>query len=124
VLRVLAGLLIAVAAIGLAVVEAFLVPLRIGSVPFPIAVLLAVAGNVVLARLAGRQTGSILAAVAAPLLWLLVVIVLSLPRPEGDLILPGSATGLAFLFAGAVAGAFGVASEITRRAGVVARTRR
>jgi hypothetical protein len=124
VLRVLSGLLIAVAAIGLAVIESFLVPLHIGSVPFPITVLLAVAGNVVLARLAGRQTGSILAAAAVPLLWLLVVIVLSLPRAEGDLIVPGSPTGLVFLFAGAVAGAFGVASEITRRAGAAARTRR
>jgi hypothetical protein len=115
VLRVLAGVLIAVTAAGLAVVECFLVPLRIGSVPFPITILLAVAGNIVLAKLSARQTGSIAGAAVPPVLWLLVVIVLSLPRPEGDLIVEGSLTGLVFLFAGAVAGAFGVASEITRR---------
>jgi Family of unknown function (DUF6113) len=107
--------LIAVAAAGLAVVECFLVPLRIGSVPFPICVPLAMAGNILLARLSGRQTGSVAGAAVPPVLWLLVVIVLSLPRAEGDLIVEGSLTGLVFLFAGAVAGAYGVASEVTRR---------
>jgi hypothetical protein len=124
VLRVLAGVLIAVTAAGLAVVECFLVPLRIGSVPFPITILLAVAGNIALAKLAARQTGSIAGAAVPPVLWLLVVIVLSLPRAEGDLIVEGSLTGLVFLFAGAVAGAFGVASEITRRTRSVPSVRR
>jgi hypothetical protein len=124
VLRVLAGALIAVTAAGLAVVECFLVPLRIGSVPFPITILLAVAGNIVLAKLSARQTGSIAGAAVPPVLWLVVVIVLSLPRAEGDLIVEGSLTGLVFLFAGAVAGAFGVASEITRRTRSVPSVRR
>jgi len=87
-------------------------------------VLLAVVGNAGLTKLAVRQTGSIVWGVLQPVLWLLVIVVLSLPRPEGDLIVPGSLTGLVFLFAGAVAGAYGVASEITRRAGASARTRR
>ncbi|HST63572.1 MAG TPA: hypothetical protein VLM05_00150 [Mycobacteriales bacterium] len=114
-LRVAGGVLVAVAALALAVVECFLVPLRIGSVPLPVVVPLAMAGNILLARLAGRWTGSVVGAAAPPVLWLLVVIVLALPRAEGDLIVPGSLTGLVFLFAGAVAGAYGVASEITRR---------
>jgi len=122
--RVVAGVLISLFSVGLALVEAFLVPLRVGTVPLPICVLLAVAGNVVLTKLAVRQTGSVVVGVLQPVLWLLVVVVLSLPRAEGDLIVPGSATGLVFLFAGAVAGAYGVASEITRRAGAAARTRR
>jgi Family of unknown function (DUF6113) len=122
--RVAAGVLISVFTVGLAVVEAFLVPLRVGTVPLPICVLLAVAGNVVLTKLAVRQTGSIVCGVLQPVLWLVVIVVLSVPRAEGDLIVPGSATGLVFLFAGAVAGAYGVASEITRRAGAAARTRR
>ena len=122
--RVAAGVLISLFSVGLALVEAFLVPLRVGTVPLPICVLLAVAGNVVLTKLAVRQTGSVVVGVLQPVLWLLVVVVLSLPRAEGDLIVPGSATGLVFLFAGAVAGAYGVASEITRRAGATARTRR
>jgi hypothetical protein len=115
VLRLAGGLLIAVAAVALAVLECFLVPLRIGSVPFPVVVPLAMAGNIVLPRLAGRWTGSVLGAAVPPVLWLAVVIVLSLPRAEGDQIVPGSLTGLVFLFAGAVAGAYGVASEIPRR---------
>jgi hypothetical protein len=123
-LRVAAGGLISLFSIGLAVVEAFLVPLRIGTVPLPLSVLLAVVGNAGLTKLAVRQTGSIVWGVLQPVLWLLVIVVLSLPRPEGDLIVPGSLTGLVFLFAGAVAGAYGVASEITRRAGASARTRR
>jgi hypothetical protein len=122
--RVAVGVLISVFAVGLALVEAFLVPLRLGTVPLPISVLLAVAGNAGLTKLAVRQTGSIAWGVLQPVLWLLVIIVLSVPRPEGDLVVPGSATGLVFLFAGAVAGAYGVASEITRRAGAAARTRR
>jgi hypothetical protein len=124
VLRAAAGVLIAVLAVALAVVEAFLVPLRIGTVPLPICVPLAMAGNAVLAKLAARQTGSIAWAVVPPVLWLVVIIVLSLPRAEGDLIVPGSVTGLVFLFAGAVAGAYGIASEITRRAAASGRTRR
>jgi hypothetical protein len=114
-LRVAAGVLVAVAGAALAVVEAFLVPLRIGSVPVPVCVLMAVVGNAGLARLAGRWTGSVVGAAVPPLLWLLVVIVLSVPRAEGDLIVPGTLTGLVFLFAGAVAGAYGVGSSIARR---------
>jgi hypothetical protein len=114
-LRVAAGVLVTVLAAALAVVESFLVPLRIGSVPFPLCIALALAGNAVLARLAGAWTGSVLGSAAPPVVWLLVVIVLSMPRPEGDLIVPGTLTGLLFLFAGAVAGAYGVASSITRR---------
>jgi Family of unknown function (DUF6113) len=124
VLRVLAGVLVAVAAVALAVLECFLVPLRIGSVPFPIAVPLALAGNILLARLAGRQTGSLVGAAVPPVLWLAVVIVLSLPRAEGDLIVEGSVTGLVFLFAGAVAGAYGVAAEVGRRVKPPAASRR
>ncbi|HEY6746010.1 MAG TPA: hypothetical protein VI357_09855 [Mycobacteriales bacterium] len=123
-LRLAAGVLIAVAAVGLAVIECFLVPLRIGSVPFPIAVPLAMAGNIVLARRAGRWTGSAAGAAVPPVLWLAVVIVLALPRAEGDLIVPGTLTGLVFLFAGAVSGAYGVASEITRRVKPVPAPRR
>ena len=122
--RVAAGVLISLFSVALALVGAFLVPLRVGTVPLPICVLLAVAGNVVLTKLAVRRTRSIAWGVLQPALWLVVIVVLSLPRAEGDLIVPGSATGLVFLFAGAVAGAYGVASEITRRAGAAAATRR
>lgn len=117
VLRVAAGVLITVASVALAVVEAFLVPLRAGSVPLPLSVPLAVAGNILLARLAARRTGGILAVALQPAAWLVTVVVLSLPRAEGDVIVEGTLTGLVFLFAGAVGGAYAVASELGRRAG-------
>jgi hypothetical protein len=106
--------LVVVAAVALAVIECFLVPLRVGTVPLPLCVPLAMAGNVVLARLAGGLTGRPLAGVLPPVLWLAVVLVLAAPRAEGDLIVPGTLTGLVFLFAGAVAGAYGAATTVTR----------
>ena len=113
--RLVLGVLVALAAAALAMIECFLVPLRIGTVPLPLCVPLAVAGNVVLARLAGGLTGRPLAGVLPPALWLVVVLVLAAPRAEGDLIVPGTLTGLVFLFAGAVAGAYGAATTVTRR---------
>lgn len=113
--RVAAGVLVAVAATALAVVESFLVPLRVGSVPLPVSVPLALLGNAGLSRLAGRWTGSVIGAAVPPVLWLVVVVVLSMPRAEGDLIVPGTLTGLVFLFGGAVAGAYGVATAAVRR---------
>jgi hypothetical protein len=112
--RVAGGVLVLVGAAALAVIECFLVPLRVGTVPLPLCVPLAVAGNVVLARLAGGLAGRPLLGVLPPVLWLAVVLVLAAPRAEGDLIVPGTLTGLVFLFAGAVAGAYGAATTVTR----------
>ena len=114
VVRAVLGVLVVVAAVALAVIECFLVPLRVGAVPLPLCVPLAMAGNAVLARLAGGLTGRPLAGVLPPVLWLAVVLVLAAPRAEGDLIVPGTLTGLVFLFAGAVAGAYGAATSVTR----------
>ena len=114
-LRVVGGVLVLVAAVALAVLECFLVPLRVGTVPLPVCVPLAMAGNVLLARLAGRLTGRPLLGVLPPVLWLAVVLALSAPRPEGDVVVPGTLTGLVFLFGGCVAGAYGAASTATRR---------
>jgi hypothetical protein len=113
--RVIYGVLVLVAAAALAVLECFLVPLRIGTVPLPVCVPLAMVGNVVLARLAGELTGRPLLGLLPPVLWLAVVLTLSLPRAEGDVIVPGTLTGLVFLFGGSVAGAYGAASTATRR---------
>jgi hypothetical protein len=113
--RLLLGVLVALAAVELAVVEAFLVPLRVGTVPLPVSVPLALVGNVVLARLAARLTGVPAAAIVPPVLWLAVVLALSAPRAEGDVVVPGTLTGLVFLFGGCVAGAYGAATEVTRR---------
>ncbi len=113
--RVVAGLLVALATVQVAVVGCFLVPLRIGTVPLPVCVPLAVVANVLLARLAARVTGWPAAAAVPPVLWLAVVLLLAAPRAEGDLVVPGTLTGLVFLFAGTLAGAYGAATTITRR---------
>ena len=114
-LRVGWGVLVLVGAAALAVLESFLVPLRLGTVPLPVCVPLAVVGNVVLARLAGGLTGRPVLGVLPPVVWLAVVLALSVPRAEGDLVVPGTLTGLVFLFGGTVAGAYGAASTVTRR---------
>lgn len=113
-----AAVLVALFAVVLAVVECFLVPLRAGTLPLPVCVLLAVAGNVLLPRLSARLSGVPPTAAIPAVLWLLVVLVLAWERPPGDLIVPGTLTGLVFLFAGAIAGAYGAASSITRAARV------
>jgi hypothetical protein len=110
--RVLGGLLVAVGAVELAVVESFLVPLRAGTVPLPVSVLLAVVGNVALTRLMWRACRHRGAAAAPVVAWLVVVLVLAARRQEGDLVVPGTATGLAFLLLGTVAGAFALGQVV------------
>ena len=112
VLRVLAGAVLAAVSVQAAAVESFLVPLHVGRWPLPVSVLAAIVGNVVLARSIVRFTGERRVALLPPVLWLVVVLVLSAPRPEGDLVVPGTLVGLAFLFGGAAAGAFGAASTV------------
>jgi len=73
-----------------ALVESLLVPLYVGRVLVPIAVVLALLLNGALPRLARSAVDRTSAAVAPFAGWLLVVIVLSgFPRPEGDVIYPG-----------------------------------
>jgi hypothetical protein len=109
---VLAGVVLAGFAVQAAVVECFLVPLHAGRWAVPVSVPAAMLGNVLLARAIARFTARRATALLPPVLWLVVVLVLAAPRPEGDLVVPGSLTGLAFLFLGATAGALGAASTI------------
>lgn len=108
--RVAGGLLVCLAAVEAAVAECFYVPLRFGRWPLPVAVAAAVVGNIVLPRLAVAATGRRGTGLLPPVAWLLVALVFAASRPEGDLVVPGTASGLAFLFTGAIAGAFGAVS--------------
>lgn len=93
----------------LAVWGAFLVPLRVHGVRAPVALLLALstvplcrAGGAVLQRRAGA---------AVPLvLWAVIAVLLASSRREGDLVVPGDLTGLAFLVLGLLGGAWAVGS--------------
>jgi len=100
-----------------ALLEAFLVPLYAGSVIVPVAVLLAVAGNVALPRLARALVPRTGASLAPLLAWLAVMFVFLLGRPEGDVVFPGAprAAELTFygtLFGGALAGLAAVALSV------------
>jgi hypothetical protein len=104
-----AVLVVALAA-WLAVVEVFWLPLKVGVVPVPLSVLAAVAGNLLLVRLAFRLSGSRVVAVLPALVWLVVALAAMVRRPEGDLVLVGSGVtggvGMAFLLFGVIAAAF------------------
>lgn len=112
VLGVLLGLL---AGAELAVLECLLVPLHVGRWPLPVAVVLAVAGNVVLPRVVVRLTRARIAVLAPVLAWLVVMVVFGLPRAEGDVLLPGTWVGLAVLFLGTLAVVAGAATAVLPR---------
>lgn len=106
--RILTVALVILAAVELAVLECFLLPLRIGSVPVPLSIPVAVLVNAGLPALAYRLTGSRAVAAMPVIAWTALVIVASVPRPEGDVIVTGTWRGIAFLILGAVAGAYAV----------------
>lgn len=92
------------AALG-ALLELLFVPLYAGTVLVPVVVAFAIAGNVLLPRLARSLVPSTLAGAAPFVVWLLVVTVIGLmPRPEGDVILPGGGGALEFVSYGVLLG--------------------
>jgi hypothetical protein len=99
----------------------FLVPLYAGSVLVPVAVVVALASNVALPRLARTLVETTAATVLPFVFWLLTVIIVGvLPRPEGDVVLPGGGGGLQWvsygvLLGGALAGTVTVATSGARR---------
>jgi hypothetical protein len=106
------GVLVVAAAVWLAVVEVFWLPLRVGVVLVPLSVVVAVVANLLLPRLALRLSAARLAAALTGVAWLVVVVAGMIRRPEGDLLITGGgATGvvnLAFLLLGVLAAAFAV----------------
>ena len=92
--------------------EVLLVPVRVGTTIAPVAVLLAVLGNVALPVLARRAVDTVLAAVAPMVAWVVTVVLLSQTRPEGDLLLPAISPLIqvtyALLGGGAIAALVGV----------------
>lgn len=112
--RVAAAVMLLVASFEIALLEAFTVPLRLGTVPFPISVALVLVANVLLPRFAYAVTGSRLVAGATLAVWLLVVLALATGRPEGDVVVPGTVTGLALVFGGAAAAAFGLGRALAQ----------
>ncbi len=83
----------------LAVWGAFLVPLRIGGVPVPVGLLLALS-TVPLGLAGGRALDSRLGVALPGVLWLLVGVTLGSRRSEGDIVVTGGTLGLLFLLLG------------------------
>jgi hypothetical protein len=92
-----------------ALLALFLVPLYAGSVLVPIAVLIALATNVALPRLAHTLVETTAAAMLPFACWLIVVVGVGvLTLPEGDVVLPGGGSlqlvSYGVLLGGALAG--------------------
>ena len=86
----------------LAVWSAFFVPLRVGAVPLPLAHVAVVAGNLALGLAGGRLLGRTGAAPPG-IVWLTVALSFGSKRAEGDLVVPGTLPGVAYLAVGTVA---------------------
>jgi hypothetical protein len=101
------------------VIEVLLIPLYIGSVIFPITVLIAIIGNVLLPHLV-HSLVDWKWAISAPFVgWLLAVIALSyFNNSSGTVLVPGYGqgqyVGLALFFIGTLAGFIGVVRELGR----------
>lgn len=109
-----AFLLVLVLALLTALWGSFLVPLRIASVVLPVSVVLACGANVVLGTAGGRLYGRLGAALPG-LVWFCVVATFQARRPEGDLVVPGSLTGYAFLLLGSICAAVPIGTTPGRR---------
>jgi len=113
--RVLGGLLVLVLAAVCAILEVFYLPLRAGSVPIPVSVAAAVAGNVAFTRAMYDIAGTVWPALLPGAVWFAVIARSAIARPEGDLLITdgGASTtsgliNVAFLLVGSLALAFAV----------------
>ena len=97
----LAVLVAVLATLLLTVWAAFLVPLRLGGLPVPLWVvpLVVMLG---VALLAGRVAGVLATVLPAALWFLLSWIFFGVVRSEGDLVVPGTTSGYAYLYGGAL----------------------
>jgi hypothetical protein len=100
-------------------IEVLLTPLYLGRWLFPITLVLAVVTNVALPLLARRFIDATVAATIPVVLWLLTVLLLSLPRPEGDVLLPGGSgtqewVSYGLVLVGGTAGAITIALTARR----------
>jgi hypothetical protein len=85
-------------------VEAMLVPLYAGSVIVPVAVVLAIAGNIALPRMARAFVPTTPASLLPLVAWLVVMITFVWGRPEGDVAFPAKPTAVVWVFYGVLLG--------------------
>lgn len=92
---------LAVLGVLLGVVGSFEFSWEAGSVPIAAIALAAV--NLAVFRAAGWAMESRLGAVVPAVLWMIILLLLSSRRPEGDLVVTGTAAGYIYMFGGAAA---------------------
>ena len=86
-----------------AIFEVMFVPIRIGTVLVPVAVVLAIGTNILLPYLSHQLANSVPAALPPVIAWIVSVAALSSTRPEGDVLLPGGG-GVQFVSYGVLLG--------------------
>lgn len=97
------------AGFGAGVIEAFLIPLRIGTVRILVAVLVSLVAHIGIALWTRYVTGSKMAPIAPAIAWFVAVAVLGTRTPAGDIVIVGSDwVALATVFVGAIAYAVGI----------------
>ncbi|MFC4050413.1 DUF6113 family protein [Actinomadura syzygii] len=74
----------------------------------PIAAVAFVALVFAMVRLAGHGMGGRIGAAVPAVVWVVVVLIMSTRRPEGDLVVPGTLAGYVYIIGGLVAATFGV----------------
>lgn len=98
---------LAVLGVVLGVVGSFEFAWEIGEIP--VAALLLSALNLLVFRVAGWAMETKFGAVVPALLWMVVLFVLASRRPEGDLVVTGTAAGYVYMFGGALAALVAIA---------------
>lgn len=101
-LRAAGAIVVVAGAVMFAIVEAFLVPFKVGGVYVPVSAVLAVAVNLALPRLALWLVRLRSLALLPGLAWFAVVIAGTVPTSEGDLVIHDAWPGMALLLAGSV----------------------
>jgi hypothetical protein len=85
----------------------FVHPVVVAGLPLGLVCALVLSGSAFVA--AGVAAGSRSGAAAAAVGWLVPVLLLSAPRPEGDLVVPGTGLGYAWLVGGMVVAGLAIA---------------
>ncbi len=102
-----------------ALLAVMFVPVRLGTIVFPVSVVFAALTNVVLPTMSRRLVDSLAAGIAPVVAWFVTVFLLAQARPEGDVLLPGkgalSYVAYAVMIVGALAGGITVFRTESRR---------
>jgi hypothetical protein len=101
--------------LALGVVGSFLYSGTVAALPVAAVALTLI--NLICLWMAGRAMGTPLGAVIPAATWLLVVLLMSAKRPEGDLVIAGTLSGYVFMVGGMIAALVAVVSALTRSGG-------